>query len=172
MQDGLYGIAQDGRIIHKPLFQQVRRADDGYFAYCTYPYLVYKNRVTIIDKDGRDLRLSMYGNLEWEGESLLRGQDINGEMLWWDKRYNTYYHEKPQFVSLGGVEMTRLTGGYVLRKYPELIKPTKKRDIFYNNKIVWMNDWLISREGTLRIKTIFPREFCHTGITTSTCGRN
>lgn len=163
MQDGLYGIAQDGRIIHKPLFQQVRRADDGYFAYCTYPYLVYKNRVTIIDKDGRDLRLSMYGNLEWEGESLLRGQDINGEMLWWDKRYNTYYHEKPQFVSLGGVEMTRLTGGYVLRKYPELIKPTKKRDIFYNNKIVWMNDWLISKRGNAKNKDYIPQRILSYG---------
>jgi len=57
IQDGLYGIAQDGRILHKALFQHIRRADDGYFAYCTYPYLVYQNRTTIIDQDGRDLGL-------------------------------------------------------------------------------------------------------------------
>ena len=148
MQNGLYGIAKDGRIIHQPLFQRIRRADDGNFAYCTYPYVVYKSRVTIIDKDGRDLHLLMYGNLEWEGESLLRGQDINGKPLWWDKRYGTYYHEKPEFVSLAGIEMTRLKAGYVLRKYPELIKPTRKRDIYYNQKIVWMNDWLISKIGS------------------------
>ena len=147
MQDGLYGIARDGRIIHKPLFQQVRRADHGYFAYCTYPYMVYKNRVIIIDKDGRDIGLRMYGNLEWESEEILRGLDINGNPLYWDKLYNTFYHEEPQFVHVGGVEMARLTGGYVLRKYPELIKPTKKRDIYYNHKIVWMNDWLISKSG-------------------------
>jgi len=156
MQNGLYGIAQDGRIIHQPLFQQIRRADDGYFAYCTYPYLVYKNRVTIIDKDGRDLRLSMYGSLEWEGESLLRGQDINGETLWWDKRYNTYYHEKPVFESVGGVEMTKLKAGYVLRKFPNLIKPTKMRDIYYNHKIVWMKDWLISKQGPARERNYVP----------------
>ena len=35
----------------------------------------------------------------------------------------------------------------MLRKYPELIKPTRKRDIYYNQKIVWMNDWLISKMG-------------------------
>ena len=148
MQNGLYGIAQDGRIIHQPLFQQVKRADDGYFAYCTYPYVVYKSRVTIIDNDGRDLRLSMYGNLEWEGEAILKGADINGDPLYWDRKYGTYYHEKPVFVSLGGVEMTSLKAGYVLRKYPELVRPTRKRDIYYNEKIVWMNDWLISKSGT------------------------
>ena len=148
MQNGLYGIAQDGRILHPPLFQHVKKADDGYFAYCIYPYLVYKSRVTIIDKDGRDLRLSMYGNLEWEGKAILKGLDINGEPLYWDKRYGNYYHEKPEFVNLAGIEMTRLRAGYVLRKYPELIKPTKKRDIYYNKKIVWMNDWLISKYST------------------------
>ena len=150
MQNGLYGITLDGRIIHQPLFQQIRRADDGYFAYCTYPYLVYQNRVTIIDKDGRDLGLRMYGNLEWENDSLLKGLDIKGEPLWWDKRYNTYYHERPVFESVGGVEMTKLKAGYVLRKFPNLIKPTKMRDIYYNHKIVWMSDWLISKQGPSR----------------------
>ena len=150
MQNGLYGITLDGRIIHQPLFQQIRRADDGYFAYCTYPYLVYQNRVTIIDKDGRDLGLRMYGNLEWENDSLLKGLDIKGEPLWWDKRYNTYYHERPVFESVGGVEMTKLKAGYVLRKFPNLVKPTKMRDIYYNHKIIWMSDWLISKQGPSR----------------------
>ncbi len=145
MQHGLYGITMDGRIIHKPLFLQVRRADDGYFAYCTYPYQVYKNRVTIIDKEGHDLGLKMYGNLEWENESLLKGLDADGEPLYWDKEYNAYYHEKPVFESVGGIEMVRLKDGYVLRKSPTLIKPTKKQDIYYNHNIVWMNGWLLSK---------------------------
>ena len=163
IQNGLYGIAQDGRILHQPLFQRVKRAADGYFAYCTYPYLVYKSRVTIIDKDGRDLRLLMYGNLEWDGENILTGLDINGEPLYWDKRYGTYYHEKPEFVSLAGIEMTRLKAGYVLRKYPELIKPTKKQDIYYNQKIVWMNDWLISKYGTSADTDYSPRRILSYG---------
>ena len=145
IKDGLYGIAKDGRMIHQPLFEHVRRADDGYFAYCTYPYQVYQNRVTVIDKDGLDLGLRMYGNLEWESKAILKGHDINGEPLYWDRRYRQYYHEKPEFVSIGGVEMTRLKAGYVLRKHPDLIKPTKKRDIYYNRKIIWMKDWLISK---------------------------
>ena len=163
MQNGLYGIAQDGRILHQPLFQHVKRADDGYFAYCTYPYLVYKSRVTIIDKDGRDLRLTMYGNLEWEGKTILKGLDITGEPLYWDKKYGNYYHEKPEFVTLGGVEMTRLRAGYVLRKHPDLIKPTKKIDIFYNHKIIWMNDWLISKNSTSPDTDYSPRRILSYG---------
>ena len=150
MQNGLYGITLDGKVIHQPLFQQIRRAEDDYFAYCTYPYLVYQNRVTIIDKDGRDLGLKMYGNLEWVDKTVLKGMDVNGKPLWWDKRYNNYYHEEPQFVSLGGVEMTRLNDGFVLRKYPKLIKPTKTRDIYYNHKIVWMKDWLIYKNDVFK----------------------
>ena len=147
IKDGLYGIALDGWMIHQPLFEHVRKADDGYFAYCTYPYPVYKSRSTIIDMDGRDLGLKMYGHLEWMEESLLKGQDINGKELYWDKRFNNYYHERPQFVTLAGIEMTKLQAGYVLRKHPTLIKPTSKRNIYYNKNVVWMNDWLICKYG-------------------------
>ena len=163
IQNGLYGITLDGMVIHKPLFLQVRRADDGYFAYCTYPYQVYKNRVTIIDKDGSDLGLKMYGNLEWENESLLKGLDVNGEPLYWDKVYNTYYHEKPEFEIIGGVEMSRLKDGYVLRKSPTLIKPTQKRDIYYNQNIVWMNDWLITKHGTSANRDYCPQRILSYG---------
>ena len=149
IKDGLYGIAKDGRVIHQPLFERVRRSDDGYFAYCTYPYMVYKSRVTIIDADGRDLGVKVYGDLEWEEGSVLRGLDVNGSTIYWDRRYNNYYHEKPVFVNIGGVEMTRLKVGYVLRKYPTLIKPTNKRKIYYNKKIVWMDDWVISKIGSV-----------------------
>jgi hypothetical protein len=147
LQNGLYGITMDGKIIHQPLFERVRRADDGFFAYCTYPYKIYKNRETIIDKDGRDLCLKIYGRLEWEDASVLKGLDGNGRPLYWDRRYNTYYHEKPVFVTLAGIEMTRLQSGYVLRKYPELIKPTRKQDIYYNQRIIWMGDWLMVKCG-------------------------
>jgi len=103
--------------------------------------------VTIIDMDGRDLGLKIYGSLEWEGNAVLKGSDINGKPLYWDREFSTYYHEEPEFVSVGGIEMTRLKTGYVLRKYPELMKPTRKEDIYYNGKIVWMRDWLISKGG-------------------------
>ena len=147
MQNGLYGIAKDGRVLHQPLFEHVKRADDGYFAYCTYPHLVYSNRVTIIDKDGSDLKLRMYGNLEWKNENILKGLDINGKPLYWDKEYNTYYHEMPTFQLIGGLEMAKLTAGYVLRQFPNLIKPTKKQEIYFNHKIVWMRDWLMIKYG-------------------------
>ena len=163
MQNRLYGIAKDGKIVHQPLFQHIRRADDGYFAYCTYPYLVYKSRVTIVDKDGRDLGLRMYGDLLWEDESILKGFDINGKPLYWDRMYNTYYQEKPEFTDLGGVEMARLKEGYVLRKFPMLIKPTKKENIYYNSNIVWMDNWLISKYGTIGHVSYKPRRILSYG---------
>ena len=142
MKDGLYGIAKDGKMIHPPLFESVKRSDDGYFAWCTYPYLVYQSRTTIIDKEGRDLKLRMYGSMEWDGD-LLIGHDIDGKPLYWDRQYGIYYSEKPQFVTLAGVPMVKLKDGFTLRKYPSMIEHKKKRDIFYNGRIIWMGDWLI-----------------------------
>ena len=148
IQDGLYGITKDGQMIHKPLFEHVTLTQDGFFARCTYPYPVYKSRTTLIDKEGRDLGLRMYGNLEWEGD-VLKGRDINSRPLYWDRKYGNYYSEMPVFVVLAGVEMVKLRGGYTLRKYPTLMKPMRKIDIYYNNKVVWMSDWLLmkKREG-------------------------
>ena len=145
MQNGLYGITKDGHIIHQPLFQHVKRADDGYFAYCTYPYLVYHSRVIIIDKEGKDIGVKMYGNPEWIDNNILKGQDLNDNPLYWDRRYNAYYHEKPAFTMVAGIEMVKLKDGYVLRKHPSLFKPTKKIDIYYNRGIVWIRDWLIKK---------------------------
>ena len=142
MQNGLYGIAKDGRVLHQPLFESVKRSEDGYFAWCTYPYLVYQSRTTIIDMEGRDLKLRMYGSMERDGD-LLIGHDIDGKPLFWDRQYGTYYSERPQFVMLAGVPMVKLRDGYTLRKYPKLVEHKKKRDIFYNGRIIWMGDWLI-----------------------------
>ena len=103
--------------------------------------------MTIIDQEGRDLGLRMYGTLEWVGKSLLKGLDINGRPLYWDRRYNTYYNEEPKFERVGGIEMAKLKAGYVLRKYPTLVKPTRKQDIYYNHRIVWMENWLIIKRG-------------------------
>ena len=135
----------------------------GFYFRNLSPYMVYKNRVTIIDMDGRDLRLSMYGNLEWEDDSILRGVDINGKQLFWDKRYNAYYHERPVFEYVGGIEMVRLETGYVLRSYPNLVKPTKKQDIYYNHKIIWMNNWLITKYGSSKDRDYVPQRILSFG---------
>ena len=145
LQDGLYGIALDGRVIHRALFEHVRRGGKRYFALCTYPWAVYWSRVTVIDRSGRDLGLQMYGKVEWDGDAVLKGSDREGHPLYWDGKYNSYYHEAPTFVNIGGIEMTRLHDGYVLRKQPALVRPTGKQDIYYNHRIVWMNDWLMTK---------------------------
>ena len=145
MKDGLYGIAKDGRVLYQPLFEHVEQKDDGYFAHCTYPYRVYMSRKTLIDKEGRDMKLRMYGTLEWDGE-VLRGQDINKRMLYWDSKYNAYYAEPPKFVTLAGVEMVHLKDGYALRGLSGLVKPTRKTDIYYNERMIWMKDWLVMKK--------------------------
>ena len=142
IQNGLYGITKDGNIIHKPLFEHVTLTSDGFFARCTYPYPVYKNRTTLIDQKGRDMRLRMYGQLEWVGD-VLKGRDINDRPLFWDRKYDKYYDEMPEFTAVADVEMTKLKSGYTLRKYPQLIKPIRSIDIYYNSKMIWMGDWVL-----------------------------
>ena len=145
MKDGRYGIAKDGVVIHPAQFEHVERRDDGYFALCTYPYQVYMSRKTLIDREGRDLHLRMFGTLEWEGD-VLKGQDANRHALYWDSKYDAYYGERPEFETLGDVEMVHLADGYVLRELSGLVKPTKKTDIYYNNRLIWMKDWLVMKK--------------------------
>ena len=145
VKEGKYGIMKDGRVTCAAEFEKISRTQAPYFAMGVYPYYVFKNRTTLIDMEGRDLRLKMYGSLEWEGE-VLKGQDINDSALYWDSKYNAYYHEKPEFEALAGVEMVRLKDGYVLRQLPNLSKPARKADIYYNERLIWMNDWLLLKQ--------------------------
>ena len=53
---------------------------------------------------------------------------------------------------LAGIEMVRLRDGYRLRKHPSLREPVKKKDIYYNGKLIWMGDWILVKqeaEGTV-----------------------
>jgi superfamily II DNA or RNA helicase len=144
IQNGKYGIMFDGKVTCPAQFERIRRLSDGYFALATYPYLIYRNKVTVIDRQGRDLKASLYGKVKQEGD-LFHGQSSEGKMTYWDGKGRTYYDAPPAFERVGNLDMVR-TGKnqYQLRRPSTLMpRPVCKKDIFYNDKLTVINDIVI-----------------------------
>ena len=49
MLGGKYGVMYDGNITCPAEFEHIRKISDGYFALATYPYNIYRSKVTVID---------------------------------------------------------------------------------------------------------------------------
>ena len=61
IQDGKFGILNDGKVVCAPEFEKIKRLEAPYFAMGIYPYYVYKNRVDIIDDQGHVMKPGLYG---------------------------------------------------------------------------------------------------------------
>lgn len=144
IKDGRYGVLKDGQVTCEPEFEHIRRIDDGpYFAIATYPYAVYKGRSTVISQSGMDLRVRLFGKVVTEGD-VVEGEHIDGRPAYWDGVGQAYYDFKPEFETVGGVEMVRQNGKYLLRQHTAYLKePVGKEDIWYNKYILWMKDVVI-----------------------------
>ena len=144
IKDGRYGVLKDGKVTCEPEFEHIRRVKDGpYFAIATYPYAVYKGRSTVISQNGMDLRVRLFGKVVAEGD-IVEGENIDGRPAYWDGVGQTYYDSKPEFETVGGVEMVRQNGKYLLRQHTAYLKePVGKEDIWYNKDILWMKDVVI-----------------------------
>ena len=144
IQNGKYGIMFDGKVTCPPTFERIKRIAGGYFALATYPYLIYKNKVTVIDQQGRDLKASLYGNVQQEGDLFL-GRSTAGKMTYWDGKGRTYYDVQPTFERVGNLDMVRIDRDlYQLRNpSPLMPRPVSKRDIFYNDKLTVIHDIII-----------------------------
>ena len=148
MQGGKYGVMYDGNITCPAVFEHIRRISDGYFALATYPYHIYENKVTVIDLQGHDLNMSLYGKVRQEGD-LFYGRSSSGKMVYWDGKGMTYYDTLPEFERVGNLDMTRVgTGQYTLRR-PSPLMPhaVSKKDIFYNDKLTVIGDIIILNDG-------------------------
>ena len=144
MLGGKYGVMYDGDITCPAEFEHIRRISDGYFALATYPYYMYKNKVTVIDMLGRDQRVTFYGNVKQEGD-LFYGKSSSGKMQYWDGKGRAYYDYHPEFERVGNLDMVRVgKGQYKLRRpSPLLPQMVRKKEIFYNDKLTVINDIII-----------------------------
>ena len=148
MQGGKYGVMYDGDITCPAEFEHIRRISDGYFALATYPYNIYRNKVTVIDLQGRDQNVSLYGKVKQDGD-LFYGKSASGEMRYWDGKGMTYYDTLPEFERVGNLDMIRVAGGqYKLRRPSPLMPYTvSKKEIFYNDKLTVIGDIIILNDG-------------------------
>ena len=148
MQGGKYGIMYDGDITCPAEFEHIKRISDGYYALATYPYNIYRNKVTVIDLHGCDQRAALYGPVKQDGD-LFYGKSASGEMVYWDGKGRTYYDTPPKFERVGNLDMIRVGGGkYMLRRQSSLLPyAVSKKDIFYNDKLTVIGDIVILNDG-------------------------
>ena len=144
MLGGKYGVMYDGDITCPAEFEHIRRISDGYYALATYPYYIYRNKVTVIDLQGRDQRVALYGAIRQEGD-LFYGQSASGKMVYWDGKGRSYYDTHPEFERVGNLDMVRVgKGQYKLRRpSPLLPSVVSKKEIFYNDKLTVIKDIII-----------------------------
>lgn len=160
IQNGKYGIMFDGKVTCPAAFERIKRISDGYFALATYPYVMFRNKVTVIDQQGRDLKAAFYGSVKQEGD-LFYGQSSTGKMTYWDGKGRTYYDVQPTFERVGNLDMIRVgENQYQLRRPSSLMpKPVNKRDIFYNDKLTVIHDIVILNDDNHTIL----KPFCYLG---------
>ena len=144
MLGGKYGFMFDGKISCPAVFESIKRISDGYFALATYPYYMYRNKVTVIDSHGHDLNVALYGSVRQDGD-IFSGQAVSGKKVYWDGIGRTYYDRLPEFERVGNLDMIRVgMNQYKLRR-PSPLMPymVTKKDIFYNDKLTVINDIII-----------------------------
>ncbi|MBQ8988066.1 MAG: DEAD/DEAH box helicase [Prevotella sp.] len=147
MKNGRYGVLNDGKVTCKAEFEHIRRIKDSdFFAMATYPYAVFRSKTTIISLTGIDLRAALYGKVIQHGE-VFEGESITGQRTFWDSVGMQYYSSRPEFETVGGVDMVKVNGNYMPRKksyFPW--KPVAKEDIWYNRNILWMKHVVIVKK--------------------------
>ena len=160
--DGKYGVMKDGRMTTQPVFERVRRCENGrLFALATYPYALFKNRTTVIDLQGIDQMVQLYGRIELKGD-FLYGNDVKGERVLWDTVGKKYYRgDEPKFEHLGGLDVLRSdrdnTGDrYELRYMKGMQKFLfSKGEVLFNRHIAIIRDVLILKDNGLHSYKIF-----------------
>ena len=148
IQNGKYGVLNDGKVVCQAEFEKVQRLDNPYFAMGVYPYYVYKNRVDIIGMDGRVMRPGIYGSVRQEHDVFI-GQDINGRTDYWDAKGGRHYKSMPTFERIKRFEVA-IDGEqiYMRQSSKEWDKPftkdhvlVREKDyVIFGNKLVFLND--------------------------------
>ena len=116
LKEGLYGVMQNGRVTCPARFSRIERLEkaSGFFALGTYMKAHQHERgrlmdvTTVIDRRGRDLHVTLYGQVRWTGDYFV-GRSLIGnhcEVSCWDPVGNSYYEDmEPEFQTVGGVEV-------------------------------------------------------------------
>ena len=158
MLEGLYGVMKDGKQTTPAVFEQVERCDNGlFYAYGIYPYRTYQNRKTVIDMNGIDLGVQLYGTLSLQGE-FLHGKNIKGDVAIWDIIGRRYYQDRePNFEHVGWLDLIKVNGSEYELRYNRGLQlfRFRKSEILINQQIAIIRDILIVRSANFRAFKIF-----------------
>ena len=154
VMDGKYGVMKDGRMTTQPVFERVRRCESSrLFALATYPYALFRNRTTVIDLQGIDQMVQLYGQIELKGD-FLYGDDVRGKRVLWDTVGKKYYTGgEPKFERLGGLDVLRdnrddAGDRYELRYLKGMQKFLfSKGEVLFNSHIAIIRDLLIVKDN-------------------------
>ena len=147
LQGGKYGVMMNGRVTCPAAFERVTRLErgSGFFAIGTYPYYIYKNRQTVIDNRGIDLKASLYGKVT-QDEDFFVAKDIRGMTVWFDGIGRKEYRERPRTSKFRNVDLIdRGDGWYSLRRQTLGMGQVSFRlsDVLYNDHLVIVKDMLL-----------------------------
>ena len=158
LQGGKYGVMMNGRVTCPAAFERVTRLErgSGFFAIGTYPYYIYKNRQTVIDNRGIDLKASLYGKVT-QDEDFFVAKDIRGMTVWFDGIGRKECRERPRTSKFRNVDLIdRGDGWYSLRRQALGMGQVSFRlsDVLYNDHLVIVKDMLLvkgDREDVYKI---------------------
>ncbi len=146
IENGMFGILKDGQVSCPPMFVNIRRMEAPYFAVATYPMEVYKSRRTVIDDDGRDCNLKLFGHVD-QNEEWLVYDDEKGRRMWWDGKGGRCYSQKPGFEQMGGIDVVNVDNRYMLRKeIPNLNLTFSKDEVLVGPVFCIFKDMLVFKD--------------------------
>jgi len=164
LQDGRYGIRNNGRVSCPARFKEIVRLHDqgGYFAAGIFGGKLYGDYVeyaSLIDRKGIDQGLRLFRELEWQdgiyySYYLPQGYRLGDDYwyVYWDPKGNCYYDCDPEFRMVAGVEVAEAyehDGNkehrcHKLRYNTGNLSPRFQiRDMFYNKHIIIARDYLV-----------------------------
>lgn len=143
VKNGRYGVMRDGQVTCQAVFERVERLAGDYLLMGTYPYEVFRNRRTVIDREGEDLKAALYGEVVQQGD-FFRGKDLTGRVIYWDAKGKGCYASLPEVVRAGRFEMVKLGERYRMREQVGgLDFDCKKEEIYIGEQVTIVGDRLI-----------------------------
>ena len=147
LQEGKYGIMNNGRVTCPPELEKITRLEAPYFAMGIYPYYVFRNRLALIDMQGHDMKPGLYGNVRKEGDVFI-GKTSDGVTVYWDAKGGRKYQSMPTFKRIKRFEVAMVGNQLYMRQntkqweWPVVTKSVYLHDDYtiFGDKLVFNNN--------------------------------
>ena len=143
MREGKYGVMMDGKVTCPAEFEHIKWLAAPYFVMGMYPYYIYKNKVTVIDLKGRDLKPGLYGKVQQEGDIFV-GERLDGKTAYWDAKGGRMYDMMPQFERIDRFEVAKAGREMFLRKSMKgWERPFSRENVYLGDHLTILGNVLI-----------------------------